>query len=133
MELQEDDITARSVTNLKEQIWVLLLKTQADIDQYAERTKFTQDEAAYLAGCGVQTIKDAISKGRLKVGSAGWITRPNLTAWLGHDPINHRIDQLIEYQRQSIEFARKVESLFGQTISDHLNPSIPVSDIEPAA
>ena len=119
-----------SLIDLREQLTVWLLVARADLNDLGRQSKFTQAEAARLAGCGAQTVRDAISTGKLKTGTSGWITPPQLAEWLGYDPIQHRIEKIIELEKKlaliEIELSRK-------TIKIRQTPSNPVSNNEPAA
>ena len=116
---------------------VMLLEAILDLQELGERVRFTQKEAARLAKCGLQTVKDAMRDGTLKTGTSRWITRPQLAEWLGYDPIDFRREEVRKLQRQSTELARMIEELYPEPDSDHakpmLNPSIPVSNSESAA
>lgn len=122
-----------SVYDLRQTLNGLMLQARGDLLVYEKKIKFTYNEAAYLAGCGVSTIRDAVADKRIIVGTSGWITRDALTGFLGYDPIAKRRDELIKLARQSIDLAREVEALFDETNTNQQNSPDPVSKIEPAA
>jgi hypothetical protein len=102
----------KNLIDFKNDLTSLLLTAWVEIAEFGHRSRYTQKEAARLAECGVQTVKDAIKDGRLKVGTSGWITRDNLTEWIGTDPIIYRSKLITALQKQVNEITAILDSLF---------------------
>ena len=132
MSTSEGNSTSRpdlsdSLIDLREQLTVWLLAARADLRDLGRQSKYTRAEAARLAECGAQTVRDAISAGKLKTGSSGWITHPQLIEWLGYDPIQHRIEKIIEIERNLALIDAELE---GGATDSH---SETITDLEPVA
>ena len=122
-----------SLIDLREQLTVWLLVARADLNDLGRQSKYTRAEAARLAECSAQTIRDAISAGKLETGSSGWIARPHLTEWLGYDPIQHRIEEIVRLERSLALIDSELSTKTSENIQNLSNLSDSVSNNEPAA
>ena len=86
-----------------------------------------------LADCAVSTIKLRIKDGSIKTGTSKWITREALKEFIGKDPIDKLIDEVLHFEEQYKKFTRLIESFLSRPIQDRPGSANPNEDVNPAA
>lgn len=108
-----------SLIQMKQDLTVKLLKARGDWRELEHKEKYNQVQAAKLAGCSRSTLKLAIQKGRLETLPSGWITREQIAAWRGYDPIQVKIEMIASLERDLLRVISEMEEIlnsanFGQ-------------------